>query len=205
MWPPDEAEWRELLRDLPPDLSDKERRAVQEAIEAAVREYIDDADRDEQLRSAYLQIKRVADSRQIQKLCQAILQLRDFPLDPGTEAMLRQAEALARICSEADLRASLYLSMERRSRFMSRLSLAWTGPGRGDLPTSETGSFVDFMVAITGRVFPRPLDGSGIKRFVSREKARRATLRILNQILTGQGGMKADAFLIDEAGQRKPD
>jgi hypothetical protein len=126
-WPPNEDEWRDLLR-LPPDA---DRVAVRQAIEAAVCEYINDAGRDEQLRAVYLQIRRAAGSRQVEKLCQAILQLKNFPLDPATEAMLRQVEALRRLHSDAELRATIYLVTSRRGRFMSRLSLAWTGPGRG--------------------------------------------------------------------------
>jgi hypothetical protein len=170
-WPPNEDEWRDLLR-LPPDA---DRVAVRQAIEAAVCEYINDAGRDEQLRAVYLQIRRAAGSRQVEKLCQAILQLKNFPLDPATEAML------------------------------SRLSLAWTGPGRGDLPISETGPFVDFMVAITALVFSRPLDGSGVKRFASRERARRATLRVLDQLFAGEGGMNVDAFVQGAASGQQSD
>lgn len=199
-WPPDGEEWHELLKGLP----EADRPAFRQAIESAAREYIDDADRDEQLLAVYQEIKRIAGSRQIDKLCQAILQLKNFPLDPQAEAMLRQVEALKGVRSDADLRAAVYLSSSRRGRFMSRLSLAWTGPGKGDLPISETGPFVDFMVAITARVFTRPLDGSGIKRFASRERARRATLRILDQILlAGAGDTRVDAFVIDGTGQQK--
>jgi hypothetical protein len=200
-WPPDGEEWHELLKGLPPEA---DRLAFRQAIESAAREYIDDADRDEQLRAVYQEIGRIAGLRQIDKLCQAILRLKNFPLDPQAEAMLRHGEALRQISSDADLRVTVYLLTSRRGRFMSRLSLAWTGPGRGDLPISETGPFVEFMVAITARVFLRPLDGSGIKRFAKRERARRATLRISDQILLGGAGdMKADAFVIDETGQQK--
>jgi hypothetical protein len=200
-WPPNEDEWRDLLR-LPPDA---DRVAVRQAIEAAVCEYINDAGRDEQLRAVYLQIRRAAGSRQVEKLCQAILQLKNFPLDPATEAMLRQVEALRRLHSDAELRATIYLVTSRRGRFMSRLSLAWTGPGRGDLPISETGPFVDFMVAITALVFSRPLDGSGVKRFASRERARRATLRVLDQLFAGEGGMNVDAFVQGAASGQQSD
>jgi hypothetical protein len=151
----------------------------------------------------YRRIKRLASSQKLEELCQAILQLKNFPLEAGAESMLRHVEALRQISSDADLRAAVYLSTSRRGRFMSRLSLAWTGPGRGDLPISETGPFVEFMVAVTALAFSRPLDGSGVKRFVQRERARRATLRVLDQVLAGEGNMKVDAFLIDASGQPK--
>jgi hypothetical protein len=193
-WPPGEEEWHELLKGLPPEA---DRLAFRQAIESAAREYIDDADRDKQLLAVYREIKRIAGLQQLEKLCQAILRLKNFPLDPQTEATLRQVEALKRVRSDADLRAVFYLSTSRRGRFMSRLSLAWTGPGRGDLPISETGSFVEFMATITALVFSRPLDGSGVKRFARRERARRATLQILNHVLAGAGVMKVDAFVIN--------
>jgi hypothetical protein len=200
MWPLDESGWRDLLQPLP---RDADRAGVRQAIEAAVREYVDGANRDEQFRRLWLQIKRTAGSRQIEKLCRAILQLKTFPLDPVAEAMLRQVEALARMRSDADLRAAIYLSTARRGRFMSRLSLVWTGMGKSDLPISDTGPFVDFMAAITALVFSRPLDGSAVKRFVKREKARRETLLVLDQLFVGEGGIKADSFVIDAAGQHK--
>jgi hypothetical protein len=43
MWPPQDREWHDLLQPLP---ADADRVGVREAVEAAVREYIDDADRD---------------------------------------------------------------------------------------------------------------------------------------------------------------
>ena len=288
-WPPDEAEWRELLRDLPHDLPDENRRKAREAIGAAVREYQEDAGRDEQRGAVWRQIRRVASSPQIEKLCRVILQLNNFSqqmdqaevtrevaeverlrrradslptieldwspeavakrqaaadavareraavrdilrrqthefdqrvapmaadarderrlFDSVAEAMLRQVEPLRQICSDAGLRATMYLSKSRRrGRLLSQLSLAWTVWGRGALPKAETGSFVDFMVDITGRVFSRPVGGSGIKKFVGRERARRLTLRLRDQILlSGEGSMKADAYLIDADGLRVPD
>jgi len=191
-WPPDERTWSELLLPLGAD-----RIAFRREVEAAAHEYIHDAGRDEQLLDLYRRIRRLASSQKLEELCQAVLQLKNFPLEPGMENLLRHVEALKQISSDADLRATFYLSTSRRGRFMSRLSLAWTGPGRGDLPISETGPFVEFMAAISALVFSRPLDGSGIKRFASRERARRATLRILDEVLAGEGVMKVDASVID--------
>jgi hypothetical protein len=143
--PPDEPGWRDLLQGLPPDA---DRVAVRQAIEAAVHEYINDAGRDEQLRAVYLQIGRAAGAQAFEKFCQAILELKNFPLDPGAEAMLRHVERLRQIRSDAEsdaeLRAAVYLSTVRRGRFMSRLSLAWTGPGRagqGESANFRNGTF----------------------------------------------------------------
>jgi hypothetical protein len=61
------------------------------------------------------------------------------------------------------------------------------------------------MVAITALVFSRPLDGSGVKRFASRERARRATLRVLDQLFAGEGGMNVDAFVQGAASGQQSD
>jgi hypothetical protein len=200
MWPPDERAWSELVS--PPSA---DRTAFRQAIEAAVHEYIHDADRDKQLWGLYKRIRRLAGSQKLEELCRSILQLKNFPLEPDAEKMLRHVEALRQIGPEAKLRATVYLSITRRGRFMSRLSLAWTGPGRGDLPISETGPFVDFVVAITARVFSRPLDGSGVKKFVRRERGRRDMLKILHHFPAGEFSMKANAIVLDRFGHPRPD
>jgi hypothetical protein len=192
--------WAEVLALLP---SHADQTAFCQAIEAAVREYVDGAPRDEQLREVYLQIKKQGGAVAIEKFCRAILELKKFPLDPIAEAMLQHVEPLKQIQSAADLRAAFYLTTSRRGRFMSRLSLAWTGPGRGEMPISDAGPFVDFMVMIAARVFARPLDGYSVKRFAKREQARRETLQVLNQLFAGQGGMKVDAFVIDAFGNHQ--
>jgi hypothetical protein len=58
---------------------------------------------------------------------------------------------------------------------MTGISLIWTGPGKGKLPISETGPFVEFLAAIYARVEGRSLDGAGAKKFVKREWARRSS------------------------------
>jgi hypothetical protein len=55
---------------------------------------------------------------------------RDFPLDPGTKALLSQVELLGRVRPYAEMRAAVLVSIRRRVRFMSRLASAWAGPRR---------------------------------------------------------------------------
>ena len=202
MWPPQDREWHDLLQPLP---ADADRVGVREAVEAAVREYVDDADHDKQHHSLWLEIGRAAGSRQVEKLCRLVLQLENFSRDPVAESLLQLVAFLRWLRTDAGLRAAVYLASTRRGRFMSRLSLAWTGPGRGDLPISEAGPFVDFIADVPGRVLDRPLDSAGVKKFVRRERARRAALRVLDQRFECECKMKVDAFVFDSSGHRKSD
>ena len=91
---------------------------------------------------------------------------------------------------------------------MSCLSLAWTGPGKAKMPISETGLFAEFLCAVTARVLPPGLEGAGVKRFVKRERARRAVLRLLKERWRGRVDMtigEDKVYLIDASGRRKPD
>jgi hypothetical protein len=77
---------------------------------------------------------------------------RDFPLDPGTKALLSQVELLGRVRPYAEMRAAVLVSIRRRVRFMSRLASAWTGPGRGNLSTADPQHFADFIrECVSGR------------------------------------------------------
>jgi hypothetical protein len=201
LWPPSESEWRELLRQLP---LDADQAAVRLAIEGAVREYVEDQPRDQALRELWSRIVRVSGSQKVRELFSLIPQLQRFPLDPEAEALLLHAEALALVRSRAEIRAATYLSITRRGRLMSRLSLAWTGPGKANMPISETGTFADFFCTITARVLPPGLEGSGVKRFVKRERARRAMLDLLKEHWRGRVDVtigEDKVYVIDESGQ----
>jgi hypothetical protein len=203
-WPPTDEEWGEVLQPLPPAA---DRSSVQQAVEAAVREYLKEADQDQRLREVYRRIGRYAGSQGMKKVCQAILQLKGFPIDSVAEGLLRQVEPNMQIHGQAKVRAAIHLTTARDGRLMSRLSLVWTGPGKGKLPISETGPFVEFFSSIYRRVFRRPIDGSGVKRFVRREWARREILTTIKLNWAGQGGFKIDesgVYVIDARGQRKP-
>jgi hypothetical protein len=206
-WPPQEREWTGLLRPFP---AVADRIGVRKAIEAAAQEYSGDEDRDRRVHEVFNKIARHADSlarsRSLNKLCADILQLRNFALDADAEAILRKVEPLQHISREADVRAAVYLSTTRRGRLLSRLSLAWTGPGKGNLPISATGAFADFMSEITDYILPKALEGAGVKKFVKREKARRDLLRVLHEKWGAQVKAAIDdssVFLIDRSGQRK--
>jgi hypothetical protein len=108
-WPPNEREWPELLRALP---LDADRPVTRRAIEAAVQEYLGDADRDERLRAVYQQIEHQSGARSVDKLCEAILQLNNFPLDADAEALLRNVEHLKRMRPLAEVRATIYLARD---------------------------------------------------------------------------------------------
>ncbi|MDR3484260.1 MAG: hypothetical protein P4M05_05040 [Bradyrhizobium sp.] len=202
LWPPSESEWRELLQSLPPD-ADKV--AVRLAIEDAVREYVADEKRDQQLHDVWERIAILSTTQKVTEFYRSILKLKDFPLDPDAEALLRHADAFAKTSSKIKSRAAIYLATARKGRLMSRLSLAWTGPGKAKMPISETGPFAEFLCAVTARVSPPGLEGSGVKRFVKRERARRAVLRLLKEHWRGRVDVtigEDKVYVIDESGQQ---
>jgi hypothetical protein len=204
-WPPTEREWRGLLQSLPPDA---DRAAVRQAIKAAVREYVADEKRDPRLHDVWQRIAILSTKQKVTEFCRSILKLKDFPLDPDAEALLRHADAFVKIRSQTKARAAIYLTTARRGRLMSCLSLAWTGPGKAKMPISETGLFAEFLCAVTARVLPPGLEGAGVKRFVKRERARRAVLRLLKERWRGRVDMtigEDKVYLIDASGRRKPD
>jgi hypothetical protein len=149
---------------------------VRKAVEAAAQEYLGGADRDRLLHEVYNTIARQGKSRGLEKYCTAILQLENFPLDQDAKTLVQLGEQIQRSSSRADVLAAVYLSTARHGRLLSCLSLAWTGPGKGSLPTSDTGTFVDFMSGITAYILPEPLQGAGVKHFVKRERERRDLL-----------------------------
>jgi hypothetical protein len=178
-WPPRERDWHELLRPLS---ADADRAAVRKAVEEAAREYVEHADRERRWRHVWTQVGRRDGLRNFQEFCQRILQLRDFPLDPGTKALLSQVELLGRMRPYADIRAAVLVSIRRRARFMSCLASAWTGPGKGQLSTTDSQRFVDFIRPIYECVSGRSISSFRIKQFMTQEKVRRAMLSLLEEI-----------------------
>jgi hypothetical protein len=201
-WPPREQEWYEILRDLPPDA---DRVAVRVAIEAAVRVYVETADRDQAHHDLWEHFENIGGRQNFQKLLELVGQL-STP-DPIAQTLIDGVNLLRQSYSIADIEGAIYLPTNRHEQFLASLSLAWTGPGKGELPKSESGPFVDFMYRITELVQRNPLEGSGVKEFVRRELKRRAALDILKGVwsMHGQGAVKSAAFLTDAFGQRKPD
>jgi hypothetical protein len=198
MWPPDEEEWGQLLKGLP---IEADRSAVCQAVMAAVWDYVENAGRDRARGSDLSPLKKQIKSKAFKKLNQCLHQISDRGNIPE---QLRQFIDLAReIPATVDQLVELYLPSTRRERLLSSLSLAWTGPGKGAMPVSETGAFAEFLCGIADRVLRRSLSVHGAKAFVKREKLRRAIVGIIR--LSGEGGMKADAFLIDASSQPKTD
>jgi hypothetical protein len=197
IWPPDEQEWPDLLRGLP---ANADRVAVRKAVADAVRAYVEDADRDQRLHEIYQQITSQADSRSLEKLRQAILELKDFPSDERTEAWLRLAEQLRKLSAEAKTRAESYLPTTRRLRLLSQLARAWSAAGHGNVPGSETGAFADFIYEITVRVLP-PNDQADAKRLAQRFSCE------MHAVWTAQAALGIDetrVFQIDQFGNQKP-
>jgi hypothetical protein len=193
MRPITNPEWGELLRPLPDNAN---RVAVRQALEPAIREYVDGAAGERQWHEAWKEIARHANSQGVAKFCRAIavLKLQNFPLDPQVEELLRVASLLMQTHSRAKVVAALYLPTNRRSRFMTAISLIWTNVAKGKLSIYEDSPFVDFLAAIYERVEGRTLDRSGVKKFVGRERARRAFLNSIKLELSASTNM-----LIDEA------
>jgi hypothetical protein len=207
-WPLSDSDWRAILRFLSPDA---DRAAVQQAIEAAVHEFIE-GKRDQEFHNLCWRITHAARSQQVQEFFRLTLQLRqleDFPLDPDTEAYLRHIEALVDAGppkppkpSRKDL-AARYQAIER---LRSRFSRAWTDQGQGKMPISATSPFAEFFHALTSRTLPPGLDGEGVKKFVKRENTRR---KRLNQLTAREGANlkieeKHGVYLITASSQRKP-
>jgi hypothetical protein len=182
-----EPKWSELLMLLP---DDADQVAVRQAVEVAIREYVGGADRDQRLRDVLQRIERHADSQTVRKLRQDILELEKLSPDSQAEAALRQL--LIQVRSQAKVRAAVYLSTNRRSRFMAQIAVIWTNVAKGKLPISEDSRFVDFLAAIYERVESRPLTGDGVKKFVRREKARRDVLNSIKEVWRAEGKMRID-------------
>jgi hypothetical protein len=199
-----EREWGKLLQALP-DNADPI--AVRQAVEAAIRDYVGGADRDQHWREAWKQVAHHAGSQGVAKFCQALLKLQNFPLDPQVEELLRLAPLLMQIHSQAEVRAAVYLTTQRRARFMMAIARIWTDLGKGELRVSETGPFVDFLTSICERVDEdRSLNGAGVKKFVRREKARSDFLNSIKLELSGSSNMlinEAEVYVLDASGQRK--
>jgi hypothetical protein len=198
-----EREWGKLLCPLP-DSAD--RVAVRQALEAAIRDYVDGADRDQRLRDVLRRIERHADSQNARNLCRDILELENLSPDSQAEAALRQL--LPQVRSHVKALAAVYLSTKRRSRFMTAIARIWTDLGKGELRISETGPFVDFLSSICVRVDEnRSLNGAGVKKFVKRERDRRDFLNSISEVLSASANMWIDedlVYVVDASGQRKP-
>ena len=193
-WPLSSDEWHELLQPLP---SHADRAAVQQAIEDAVREYLESKSRDEQLEALWQSIASVARAPRVKDYFCLILRLKDFPLDPLAEAIVHHAEAIAQISRPPNkILAARHLA---DSRLKSRLSQAWTDLGLAKMPISDNGPFVD---ALTARLLPPGLGGEGVKKFVRRERKRRAmvwSLKAREGVVMKIDGSKV--HLIDLTGQ----
>jgi hypothetical protein len=182
-----EPEWSELLLLLP---DDADQVAVRQAVEAAIRDYVANAPRDQRLLDLFRRIERRADSPTVRKLCQDMLELEKLSPDSQTEPAMRQQ--LTQLRSRAKVRAAVYLSTNRRGRFMSQIAVIWTNVAKGKLPISEGSPFVDFLAAIYERVEGRSLTGVGVKKFVRREKARRDVLNSIKEAWRAEGKMRID-------------
>jgi hypothetical protein len=194
-----EREWDALLRELP---ANADRPAVRAAVEVATLEYNTGASHDEESRRRRKEIKKARSI--VEKLLCSINRIQ--PDRPPEHEIKTAMEALSQFCATSEL--SALLPSTRRERFLSRLSLAWTGPGKGALTKSETGPFTRFMHAVG------ELGGRGVKAFAIREEKRRAKLHVVLEParpkagvepIHGQTSLGAVAFLIDATGQRKPE
>jgi hypothetical protein len=197
-WPPDEAGWKEILGHLP---GEGDRAAVRAAIDHTVGEY--NARDDEARLEAQQQQRRAADA--IDLLSGAIRKL--YELDCEIEPMVEQISKLAgpvieqvrKHAESAQALEARYLPRARNARLFARLTLAWTGPGRGSLSIGSYGPLARFLGDILNRV--RPLGPEGIKDALERERARREAINILTQqVLGGQGGMRIDTSTFDIEG-----
>jgi hypothetical protein len=129
-WPPTDAERCEILQSSPPGADPN---AVWAMVESAVREFVDNEERD---KAQHLLLRQMAET------CANILNLQPppkIPLDPDTETILQafstatqeHVATFVQIGTAAQIRSNSYLLRDRQKRFFSRLSLAWTGPGKG--------------------------------------------------------------------------
>ncbi len=200
-WPPSEQGWREILRGLPPNA---DRRAVRAMVETAVEQYVADEDAKRQRCQLWRNLKKQAGSKSVAKICRTIRQLPRFPVDPDVEYLWGIADDLARVAKIAEVRAGACLPRNRRRQLLAIFSAAWTGPGKGQMPRSETGPFVNFLSELTGRVLTRELPdghivdgalgGGAVKDLVTRERIRRAALNLPPnaQHARGQGKLTTD-------------
>jgi hypothetical protein len=183
-WPPDEAGWRSILENLP---SEGDQAAVRAAVEEAVREF--DA--------LGAEPPSLVEQR-IEKVDSAIRQLRTNPAfqqlwELGVDDSVVKKAAAARD------RLTLGLPRRRNNRLRARLTLAWTGPGRGKLAIGSGGPLVRFLTNILDRI--EPLEPEGIKEALRRERDRRDAINILTQrVLAGQGAMRSNAFIVHSEG-----
>jgi hypothetical protein len=170
-------------------------------VREAVREY---EARDDEARFEARQQRRKA-SGVITSLSDAIRKLHelDCDIEPMVEEISRLAEPLIeQVRKHAESARALearYLPRARNDRLFARLTLAWTGPGRGPLSKGAYGPLARFLGDILDRV--RPLDPESIKDAIEREIARRKAINILTQqVLGGQGGMRIDTSTVDIEG-----
>jgi hypothetical protein len=173
-------------------------------VEAAVREYIDNAPRDQVQHSLREEIAEKAE-RHVGWLLDMVGRL-DWALLNEAEMTREHLKAAAQSLLSEQRRADSFLPSERRKRLQSRLAIAWTGPGKGKISISD-GPLARFISTVFDYVpDAKPFSASGAKRFLAEiEAPRRELLKILSvgEPWSVQSGMAADPYLIDGFGRRK--
>jgi hypothetical protein len=193
MWRPDEREWQNLLQKLP---ADADRVGVRDMVLAAVREYDETADRGHDLQL----LKKLVRSKSFEKLRQYRRQHSDEDV-PSERLRQWMTETVDEIPITVEALAAAFRPSTRREQLLQMLSVAWTGPGKGELSISECGPLADFICAVADRVLTPSITGSGVKAFVRRERTRRA-LTVVYEVWRVQSEIKVSSYVIDAAGRR---
>jgi hypothetical protein len=191
-WPPEEPEWRDLLQQLP---ADADRAGVRAMVLAAVDEYVKTANRGRDLQLLKKQVR----SKSFEKFHQI-----DLGEDVSSERLRRWiTETINEIPTIVETLADAFSSRTRRKRLFSTLSLAWTGPGKGELLISIQSPLANFICLVAERVdLVPPITERGVKAFAKREKVRREAINVIKEVWRVQSGMGVDSFVIDAAGRR---
>jgi hypothetical protein len=193
MWRPDEREWQNLLQKLP---ADADRVGVRDMVLAAVREYDETADRGHDLQL----LKKLVRSKSFEKLRQYRRQHSDEDV-PSERLRQWMTETVDEIPITVEALAAAFRPSTRREQLLQTLSVAWTGPGKGELSISECGPLADFICAVADCVLTPSITGSGVKAFVRRERTRRA-LTVVYEVWRVQSEIKVASYVIDAAGRR---
>lgn len=202
-WPPNEMEWDEILGELPAEA----RASTRAAVDAAVHEYLSgsgDPQSSAERAQIWRRVEKLADSKSIAAFRDAIQKLGSYkPLDPEAKWLLELADQLVVAPKKARARTLLYRPRSKKSRLYTDLIGSWTNAG-GFLGASEEGPLQRFLCRVVRKIGLR-LSDRGAKAAIQREQERRATLKVLDLDFAPQGGMSADAFVIDPSGRGKGD
>jgi hypothetical protein len=194
-WPPDEAGWAAILD----ELSDANRGAVRAAVDVAVQEYRAKDPRvvpkASSLREWFQRLEKQARSKTIASFCKLLKQIETKdPTNPDREQLLRLADEMARLGDRVRAWVDLYKPRSRRHRLDSALLSAWTTHGKRELADSDEGPQARFYLAIIGRVVGKRRGGTH-RAAAKREKKRRELLKILHEVIAGEGSLLANAII----------